>query len=564
MIYTLSISNIALIDNLNIRFSKGLNVLTGETGAGKSIIVDSMNLALGERADRELIRTGKSGAKVEAAFYIGENIIGDLFEKYGINEADELIVSRELSTDGRNSCRINGAMVNLGTLKEFTDRMVDLHGQHEHQYLLQSKTHIEFLDNFSEKEILPIKNEIGALVREHRRLAAERDSIGGTPEERARSADLFRYEINEIKTASIKIGEEDALREERVAAVNAEKISETLAECHRALYARQDSLLAEIGRIQKSLEAISDYSSAYKALADGMGESYYALEDLAEEAQRECERVFFDANRVAEIEERLDLIFAMKRKYGGSEQAVLAYLEEAEASLEKLEDSDHLLSEIQEKLHVVHEKLYELYKNLSQKRREAGGKLEELIEAELSDLGMGASKFKIYFEDLPSFEKMKYADNGIDKIEFTISTNAGEPLKPLSKIVSGGEVSRIMLAFKNVFARTDKIGTLIFDEIDTGISGNMAYVVAEKLSKIARDKQVICVSHLPQIAAIADANYLISKREINGKTLTEVALLDEKGKIAEVSRLSGGTDSENALGHAREMIKKADEVKNKQ
>ena len=563
MIYTLSIANIALIDNLNIQFSKGLNVLTGETGAGKSIIVDSMNLALGERADRELIRTGKSGAKVEAAFYIGENIIDDLFEKYGIKKAEELIVSRELSADGRNSCRINGMMVNLGTLKEFTDRMVDLHGQHEHQYLLQSRTHIEFLDNFSEKEIAPIKKAVCTLVGEYRRLAEERDSIGGTREERARSIDLFRYEINEIQTASIKIGEEDALREELAAAANTEKISEALGECHRALYARQDSLLAELRRIQKNLEAISDYSGAYKALAERMGESYYALEDIAEEAQRECEGVFFDEHRVAEIEERLDLIFAMKRKYGGNEQAVLSYLKEAEEKLEKLEDSDHLLAAIQEKLRIVHEKLYGLYIKLSEKRREAGKKLEGLIEAELKDLGMLASKFRIHFEDLPPFEKMTYTENGVDQIEFNISTNVGEPLKPLSKIVSGGEVSRIMLAFKNVFARTDKIDTLIFDEIDTGISGNMAYVVAEKLSRIAHDKQVVCVSHLPQIAAIADANYLIRKREAGGKTVTEVRLLDEKGKLAEVSRLSGGADFENALAHAGEMIKKADELKNK-
>ncbi len=562
MIYTLSISNIALIDNLNIQFSKGLNVLTGETGAGKSIIVDSMNLALGERADRELIRTGKSGAKVEAAFYIGENIIEDLFEKYGIKEAEELIVSRELSADGRNSCRINGIMVNLGTLKEFTDRMVDLHGQHEHQYLLQSRTHIEFVDNFSENEIFPIKGAIRTLISEYRRLTGERELIGGTPEERARSADLFRYEINEIETASIKIGEEEALREELAAAVNAEKISGALRECHLALYARQDSMLAELRRLQKNLEAISDYSSAYKTLADRMDESYYALEDLAEEAQRECEGVFFDENRVAEIEERLDLIFSMKRKYGGDEQAILSYLEEAANSLAKLENSDKLLFEIQKQLGIVHEKLYGLYTELSEKRRKAGKKLESLIEAELSELGMQTAKFEIHFEDLPSFEEMTYTENGIDKIEFIISTNVGEPLKPLSKIVSGGEVSRIMLAFKNVFARTDKIGTLIFDEIDTGISGNMAYVVAEKLSKIARDKQVVCVSHLPQIAAIADTNYLISKRETGGKMVTEVKKLCEEDKVLEVSRLSGGTDSENALAHAREMIKKANDFKN--
>lgn len=563
MIYNLSISNIALIDELNIKFSEGLNVLTGETGTGKSIIVDSMNLALGERADRDLIRTGKSGAKVEAVFYIDGPVLDDLYEKFGIEKEEELLISRELSSDGKNSCRVNGGTVNLSTLKEFTDRIVDLHGQHEHQYLLQSKTHIEFVDNFGGDAIDRIKSLIQLSVKEYKSLIKEMDSIGGTPEERERSMDLLRYEIGEIKAASVKTGEEEALKEELGAVLNAEKIADALNDCHTALYGRSDSILSELKKIAKGLESIGDYSGAYAALAERINESYYSLEDLAAEAQRECDRVSFDENRIALIQERLDELFALKRKYGGSEETILAYLEEASDKLEKLENSDRLLADIQEKLLCAQKKLYGFYMDLSKKRKEAGVKLETLIQTELKDLGMATSRFAVGFGDLPSFKEVQFTENGPDKIEFLISTNIGEPLKPLSKIVSGGEVSRIMLAFKNVLARTDSIGTLIFDEIDTGISGSMAYVVAEKLSRISQNKQVICVSHLPQIAAIADANYLISKRQQGEKMITELRRLDEEGKIAEVSRLSGGTDSQHSLAHAREMIQKAKELKNK-
>jgi len=561
MIYNLSIKNIALIDELNIQFSEGLNVLTGETGAGKSIIVDSMNLALGERADRDLIRTGKANAKVEALFYIGADLVDDLFEKYGIAETKEIVISRELSSDGKNSCRINGTIVNLGMLKEFTDRIVDLHGQHEHQYLLQSKTHIEFVDNFCGEQTERIKEAIHVLIKEYKSLRKDRDAIGGTPEERERSMDLLRYEINEIESASIKLGEEQELKDELVKAMNAEKIAEVLHDCHKALYSRAESILSEIRKISKNIEAISGFSDGYASLAERLDESYYSLEDIAMQAQQECDRVAYDENRIDQIQARLDIIYFLKRKYGGSEESVLSYIIDAAKKLEKLENSDRLLSEIQIKLTDLEKSLYSLYLQLSQKRKESGSSLEKLIQAELKELGMSTSKFKIIYENLPEIEKANFSESGLDKIEFTISTNIGEPLKPLSKIVSGGEVSRIMLAFKNVLARTDRIETLIFDEIDTGISGNMAHVVAEKLSSIAKSKQVICVTHLPQIAAIADANYQISKRQTEGKMVTEVHRLDEEGKISEVSRLSGGKDSENSLAHANEMIREANIIK---
>ncbi len=562
MIYNLTIKNIALIHELVLQFEEGLNVLSGETGAGKSIIVDSMNLILGERADRELIRTGESGARVEAVFYLDNSPLSDLFEKYGVNEADELIISRELTIDGRNTCRINGAVVNLATLKEFTDRIVDLHGQHEHQYLLQSKTHISFVDAFGGVQVEQIKNSVSRLYKEYKSLMRERDMIGGSPEERARSIDLLKFVIDEIENAAVKPGEESSLREELAAMVNAEKIAGALEGCHSVLYADQDSVLSRIARISRELEGISSYSEKYASIAERLGEIYYNLEDVAQEAQKECESVFYDQERVIEIQERLDILFALKRKYGGSEESIVDYLKESAEKLEKLENSDKMLAQVEKNLDSVKRKLYEQYLVLSKKRREISQELKRQIESELKDLGMSTSRFEVRFEDLPSFESTAFSESGPDKIEFTISTNIGEPLKPLSKIVSGGEVSRIMLAFKNVLANTDSISTLIFDEIDTGISGNMAHVVAEKLSKISRRKQVICVTHLPQIAAIADANYLISKNLHDGKMLTHVEKLDENGKISEVSRLSGGGDSKSSLDHASEMIINANALKN--
>ena len=561
MIYTLSISNIALIGELSIQFTEGLNVMTGETGAGKSIIVDSMNLVLGERADRELIRTGETSAKVEAVFYVDNAVLADLYEKYGVMEAEELIISRTLSADGKNNCRINGSIVNLGTLKAFTDRIVDLHGQHEHQYLLQSKTHIDFVDNFAEKALASSKKEMRALLKEHRSLMEQLDSIGGTPQERARSIDLLRFEIDEITSAAIRPGEEAEIKEELAAALNAEKIAEALAECHLSLYSRQESLLSELKKITRGIESITQYSKGYAALADRLNESYYSLEDIALEAQAERDKVALDESCIAQMQERLDLFFSLKRKYGGSEEAILDYLHSAQAQLENLENSDAQLIEIQTRLSAVSKKLYECSEQLSQLRRSASEKLAMLIQTELKDLGMSTARFNVHFDPLPGEEKARFSENGLDQVEFVISTNIGEPLKPLSKIVSGGEVSRIMLAFKNVLAKTDRVGTLIFDEIDTGISGNMAHVVAEKLSKIARDKQVICVSHLPQIAAIADSNYLISKRRQGEKMATEVSRLEYEEKIAEVSRLSGGTNTQSSFAHAKELIEKADRAK---
>ena len=563
MLDTLTIKNIALINELLLHFNPGLNVLTGETGAGKSIIVDSMNLVLGERADREMIRTGASNARVEAVFYIDNTKIKDLYEKYGVAETDELVISRDLAADGKNTCRINGVAVNLAILKEFMDRVVDLHGQHEHQYLLQSKTHITFVDGYGGAEIEQAKGEIKSLYGEYKMLLQDRSAIGGSPEERLRNIDLLEFEIDEIEKAAVKPGEEAALKEEMNAVLNAEKIAGALSGCHSVLYARQDSVLDEISKTCRELEAISTYNSNYGKIAERLNECYYSLEDLAAEAQKESALILFDENRISEIQERLDVLFALKRKYGGSEEAIAAFLDEAAEKLDKLENSDRMLQEIQIKLDFVSKKLYENYIKLSEKRKSISRELERLIEGELKDLGMSTSRFKINFEELPAFADTDFTENGPDRIEFTISTNIGEPLKPLSRIVSGGEVSRIMLAFKNVLANSDQISTLIFDEIDTGISGNMAHVVAEKLSRIARSKQVICVTHLPQIAAIADANYLINKSQQGEKMVIQVEALDNNGKIAEVSRLSGGSDSKSSLEHASEMIGKADLTKNK-
>lgn len=561
MIHSLTIHNIAIIERLTVFFSPGLNVLSGETGAGKSIIVDAMNLVLGERADRELIRTGEKSARVEAVFYIDHRPIDDLYTQYGIQTAEELLISRELATDGRNTCRINGCLVNLSTLKEFMDRIVDLHGQHEHQHLLHSRTHIGFVDDYGGIAVESIRKNIRALFKEYKEVMENRESIGGSPQERAREADLLRYEIREIQDAAIRPGEEDELRDELNTILNAEKISDALLGCHAALYVRQGSVLEEMSRVAREMAGIAPYRAAYAALADRLWESYYNTEDIAHEAQRLAAQVYFDQDRAKEIEQRLDILCTLKRKYGGSEEAVCTYLSRAEERYAILENSNRLLQEIQNKLHVLEMELYALYIRLTDARSSVGAELERRIEAELKDLGMSAARFAVQMDTLPAFENTKFTESGPDRLEFVISTNVGEPLKPLAKIASGGEVSRIMLAFKNILADTDQVSTLIFDEIDAGISGQMAHIVAEKLSRIARGRQVICVTHLPQIAAMADSNYLIEKMQKNGKVLTVVHTLDTDGKILEVSRLSGGAETESSRLHAAEMIQKAAQFK---
>lgn len=555
MIYSITINNLALISQAQIEFSKGLNVLSGETGAGKSIVVDSMNLILGGRADRELIKSGEEKARVEAIIYPNKNNIEDLCETYGIEAEDELIVSRELSADGKNICRINGRAVSLNILREFTSRLIDIHSQHEYQQLLKQTIQLEMVDNYGKAEIASIKEKIS---QEYSRLKASKKKLsefGNDKQDIARKIDILKYEISEIESAKLSVGEEENLREELKEAENAEKIVKVLGECGNII---SGGAIDSLGRIKRDIENLSDISEKYADFAEKFAEAYYNLEDLGYVCTDLANDVYVDESKIKSIEDRLELIYDLKRKFGDSEQAVLDYYDEAVLQLSMLEKSDDIIAQLEEDIKQSKRKLEKQYTLLSQARKQSAQKLESEIVNQLKDLGMKNCEFTVVFE---KDENITYGLNGWDKAEYYISANKGQPLKPLAKVASGGEISRIMLAFKTVFSDADKTSTLIFDEIDTGISGNMAHTVAEKMAMIAQSKQVICVTHLPQIAAMADSNYVIEKTSDSKATYTNITKISDEEKILEISRLSGGDGSKESLGHAKNMLAKAIEFK---
>lgn len=564
MIQSLTVKNIALIDELNIEFENGLNVLSGETGAGKSIIVDSMNLLLGERADRELIRSGQEKAHVEANICIDSEAFADFFDENELDADGELIISRDLSTSGKNVCRVNGTVVSLTTLKTLMDRIVDLHGQHEHQSLLYAKNHMLFLDNYCGKEAKETKGRIAQLYTRLKNLQQQLDETGGDERERMRSMELLSFQIREITEAKIFVGEEDVLRDERNKLNHAQFIAQTLSTGYAELYLGGEeggSALSLVQDVIRLLSQISIYDTAYEKTAERLQESAFALEECAHDLRGFSESIVFDEQRQTEIEERIDLLGGLKRKYGNSEEDILAFCADAQQKLEKMQHAEEEAARLTSEIIKIKDQLYAEYQALSGLRGEAAKKLSVSVLKELKDLGMPRASFEAKFAPFPGREEAVWRRDGVDEMEFYLSTNEGEPLKPLSKTASGGEISRVMLAFKNISAGLEDISTLIFDEIDTGISGRMALVVSEKMASISRSRQVICVTHLPQIAAMADANFLIRKYSEDGATHTNVMRLEGINITDEIARLAGGIETENARKYAGELRQNAEKIK---
>lgn len=564
MIQSLTVKNIALIDELNIEFENGLNVLSGETGAGKSIIVDSMNLLLGERADRELIRSGQEKAHVEANICVDSEAFADFFDENELDADDELIISRDLSISGKNVCRVNGTVVSLTTLKTLMDRIVDLHGQHEHQSLLYAKNHMLFLDNYCGKEAKETKGRIAQLYTQLKNLQQQLDETGGDERERMRSMELLSFQIREITEAKIFVGEEDALRDERDKLNHAQFIAQTLSTGYAELYLGGEeggSALSLVQDVIRLLSQISIYDTAYEKTAERLQESAFSLEECAHDLRSFSESIVFDEQRQTEIEERIDLLGGLKRKYGNSEEDILAFCADAQQKLEKMQHAEEEAVRLTSEITKIKDQLYAEYQALSGLRGEAAKKLSVSVLKELKDLGMPGASFEAKFAPFPGREEAVWRRDGVDEMEFYLSTNEGEPLKPLSKTASGGEISRVMLAFKNISAGSEDISTLIFDEIDTGISGRMALVVSEKMASISRSRQVICVTHLPQIAAMADANFLIRKYSEGGATHTNVMRLEGINITDEIARLAGGIETENARKYAGELRQNAEKIK---
>ena len=558
MLNRLIIKNIALIDALEVEFASGLNVLSGETGAGKSIIIDSVNLVLGERADRELIRTGAQTASVEAWFGDAQGI-GDILDEQQIEADGELVLTRELTASGKNICRVNGTLVTLSVLKALSDRLVDIHGQHEHQSLLSEKNHMAMLDGFDGK-IREAAAAVEKAYEEYTAVIKRQKSLFGSDGDRERRIDILKFQVSEIKQAAISEGEEEDLLAQRARLNASEKIMEALTSAYELLYeAEPVNVLSALKDAGRRLQSIGDVDARYADMASKVDEAYYALEEVASTVRDEMSEDLFDPDTLERIEDRLALIGSLKRKYQDP-LATGVFLRRAEQELEDLLGSEALLKELDAKAKVLKQRLYDSSVQLSSLRRDAAKRFEHLIVEQLGDLGMSAACFEVRFLDQPGIEEAVFTPQGIDTVEFYISTNRGEPVKPLRKVASGGEVSRIMLALKTIAADRGGIPTMIFDEIDTGISGRIAQVVAEKLIGISRGRQVVCVTHLPQIASMADRHFLISKHSDEISTHTRLAALDTPERTREVARLTGG-DTDVSLAHAAQMLQFATQFK---
>jgi len=555
MLSRLTITNIALIDALEVQLAPGMNVLSGETGAGKSIIVDAMNLALGERADREMIRTGTQKASVEAWFTGVDGLVADILAQQEISPEGDLVLARELSVSGKNTCRVNGVLTTLGVLKQISDRLVDIHGQHEHQSLLHEKNHLGMLDSTDER-IDPARRNVARAYHEYTALQKRLRSLFGDEGDRERRIDVLQFQIDEIRAANISAGEEDTLLQDKKRMNAAESIMDALSGAYETLYdSETGSVLAALKDVSARLQGISGIDEKFGAMAGRVDEAYYTLEEASESVRAGMDESRFDPDALEEMEERLALIGTLKRKYGDPELDG-AYLKQAEQELADLIDSEALIEKLTDEMESKRKTLYDLSVKLSELRREAAAGFEQKIKAQLNDLGMAAGQFNVSFGEIKAIDECALGASGIDSVAFYISANRGEPAKPLRKVASGGEVSRIMLALKNVAANKGGIPTMIFDEIDTGISGRMAQAVAEKLKSIASMRQVICVTHLPQIASMADKHFLIEKNSDETSTTTTLQPLQGETRVREVARLAGG-ESSVSLQHAREMLQSA-------
>ena len=553
MLNQLSVRNVAVIDKLDINLHDGVSVLTGETGAGKSIIIDSINMILGDRANKELVRYGTDKAVVQAVFDAPKSVI-NILEENDIDVEDEtVIITRQVTKEGKSVARINGMVVTLNILREISDRLINIHGQHDNQALLTPIRHITFLDAYADNE--EYINRYKDILSKKREIEKKISSLEMDEQEKMQRIDLLEYQVNEIKKASLEKGEEDDLREQRDIYTNAEQITKSVNEAYMNLYEGDEiqSAYDGISIAVNEISQISDLNPQLKSIYDTLNEIMYSLEDTAHEIKEFGETVEFDEQTLNEIEERLDLISRLKRKYGKSIEEILEYLKKAESELNDIKLSDERTNELKEELKSITKDLKEKGNVLTQRRENAAKVLEENIEKSLHELNMEKSKFKVNIENNGTFY-----DNGMDKVEFLISTNPGEPLKPLVKIASGGELSRVMLAIKSILADSDGVDTMIFDEIDTGVSGKAAMSIAKKLAVIAKNKQVICITHLPQLTAMADNHYLIQKNTDGEMASTTLKELDEEGRELELARIiDGGEVTELALSHAKQMLENA-------
>ena len=539
MITTLHIKNIGIIDDLSIELGEGFNVLTGETGAGKTLIIDSISIICGGRFSKEMIRRGETYSFVELNLYLPNN---DLAIE------NNIIVSREIHLNGKNSCKINGRLVTLTELKEFMSNIIDIHGQNDNQKILNPKYHIKYLDNFIGNDLLQIKNEYKDLYNKRQDIKKELKANLGDDKEKQRQLSLLQYEFDEIENAELKLGEEEELEEKRKFFMNSEKIGKSLNQADLSL---GEGAIDKINEAIRAIEKISDLDKKYEDTLNNLKSIYYEVQELSRDISSLNSDMYFDENERNEVEERLDLIYSLKRKYGNTVEEILEYKDKIEKEIDRINNLDEYNNKLKQELKQVETKMQNLADKMHEIRATNAKILDGKINKELADLEMPNSKFVTHIN------QVEFNKNGTDEVEYYISTNIGENEKELAKIASGGEMSRIMLAIKTVLANTDSTPVLIFDEIDTGISGKAAKSVGEKLKLIGKSHQVLCITHQPSIAAKGDENFYISKTSKEGRTFTQVKKLNEEEVINEVARISNGEITKTARMHAIELRKSA-------
>ena len=540
MISTMHIQNIGIIEDLTVEFNNGFNVLTGETGAGKTLIIDSLGIISGDRFSKGMIRKGENHSFVELSLFMPDDV----------NSIDgNVVVSREIFENGRNTCKINGRLVTVNELREFMSNVIDIHGQNDNQVLMNKNKHIGYLDNYIGNDLLIKKEKYLELFCRYNLIKKELKNNYGDEKERQRKLDLLKYQLNEIDDANLKDGEEYELNELHSTMKNSEKIYTNLVEVEQNL---GNNAIEAINNSIRCLEKIDSLGGRYQEKLTELKNIYYEVQELSRDVSDMSNGLFFDERKRNEVEQRLDLIFSLKRKYGNSVEEILEYKQKIEDEIYNIENCEERNNELKQKLTVLEDQMNAICLNMDKLRKNYSKKLSEAINRELADLEMPNAKLSVQVD---FNTENKYTENGLNEVEFLISTNIGDDLKPLTKIASGGEISRIMLAIKTVLSDSDKMPVLVFDEIDTGISGKAAKSVGEKIKIISQTHQVLCVTHQPSIAAKGDYNYFINKKVNNGKTVTNVKLLDEQEVLNEIARISSGDITPSSINHAKELRK---------
>lgn len=540
MIGNMHIKNIGIIEDLTVDFNNGFNVLTGETGAGKTLIIDSLQIIAGGRFSKEMMRRGETNSFVELNLFLPEN---------NFCEDDNVVVSREIFDNGRNACKINGRLVSVNELKEFMANVIDIHGQNDNQVLMRKQEHVKYLDNFIGDEILELKEKYLSLYEEYNSIKRELKKNYGDEKEKQRKLDLLKYQFEEIENANLKIGEEEELNELHTTMKNSEKICVNLISIEENL---SGNAIEGINEAIRSFEKIEELNEKYSEKLVELKNIYYEIQELSRDVSDMNSNLIFDEEKRNEVEERLDLIFSLKRKYGNSIEEILEYKQNVEDEIFSIENCEEHNNRLKEQLKNIEKQMLELCRKMNTLRTKYAEILNKSINKELTDLEMPNARFKTNVEYV---EDENYTENGLNDIEFLITTNIGDEPKPLIKIASGGEISRIMLAIKTVLADSDKVPVLIFDEIDTGISGKAAKAVGEKIKIISKKHQVLCVTHQPSIAAKGDYNYYINKKVKNEKTVTNIKLLNEDEVLQEIARIASGDITDISLNHAKELRK---------